>query len=225
MHLYALCPKVELVAVIIEEAQKAVTEILGLLVVLEIADNETDDGEASDTACMNLVHATHNEELLQQSDHVYHIGVIVLPLLKRCLSLDSAEVLEGNIHVDVSHSIHELNNWHLGLGDAQHVRGDAYSFKPSGSLPQRRVDNAFVAEVHSCWTTLVEPVGGVYQVHICSRQVQPGRKGAEAENAPSILRESLSAQSLLYSLDKSMADIVLIWLRRYEVVEVENFVV
>lgn len=224
VHLYTLCPKVEFVAVVIEEPQETIAKVIWLLAVLEVADDKTDDGEASDTACMDLVHATHDKELLQKSNHVYHVWIIVFPLLKRCLGLDSAKILKGDINVDIGHSIHELDDRYLGLRDAQHIRGNAYILEPPGSFSQCRVDDAFVAKIHGCWATLVESIGSVDKVHICSRQVQSGRERAEAQNAPSVLRKSLSTQSLLHSLNKSVSDVVLVRLGRNEVVEVEDLI-
>lgn len=94
VHLYTLRAKVELVAVIIKEPQEAVTKVVRLLAMLEIADDKTDDREASNTTCVDLVHAAHNEKLFQQRDHVDHVRIILLPLLECRLCLNPAKVLK-----------------------------------------------------------------------------------------------------------------------------------
>lgn len=72
---------------------------------------------------------------------------------------------------------------------------------------------------------MIEPVGGVDKVHIGSGQIKAGRERAETQDATGVVRESLCAQCLLYSLDEAVTNIVFVGLRRDEVVEIEYFVV
>jgi hypothetical protein len=225
VHLYALSSQIESVAVVVEEAQEAVTEVVWLSAVLEVADDETDDSEAPNATGVDFIHATHDKELLQQCDHIDHVGVIVLPLLECCLCLNSAEVLERNVNVDVGHTIHELDDRYLSFGNAQDVDSNADVLESLGGLPQCGVDHAPVCEVHSGCTTLIEPVGGVDKVHIGSGQIKSRRERAKTQDATGILWESLRAQCLLYSLDEAVTNVMFIGLRRDEVVEIEYFVV
>lgn len=92
----------------------------------------------------------------------------MFPLLKRCLSLDSTEVFERYVDVDVRDSIHELDNWDLRFGDAEHIGGNANILESPGGLSQSRIDHAPVSEIHGCWATLVEPIRSIDKIHIRS---------------------------------------------------------
>ena len=197
MHLDPLCMEVEIDAVILEESYETCSKVVRLGYVLDIADDQTDDTEASEATGVDFVVSTHDKELLHKSNHVDHIWIVTLPPLECSLGLDTTQVLERDIDMDVGQTVHKLDDGDLCFGDAQDVGRHSHSLKPPGRFPEGRVDHAPRGKIHDLWATIVVFVRCVDKIHISSRQIQASRKRPKAEYAANLMGKPLRAESFL----------------------------
>ena len=107
----------ELVTVQIEEVhQKIAVVVLAILApaldarhVLQHADDQADNGEATDAAVDGLVEAAHGEEVLDEGDEDGHFRVLLSPMEEGLDSVKASEVFEGHVDFEASARVNELD--------------------------------------------------------------------------------------------------------------------
>jgi len=60
----SLRSKIEVLAVVLEEAQEASTQVDRLVAVFEVVHDQANDGESAQTTGMHFVEPSHDEQLL-----------------------------------------------------------------------------------------------------------------------------------------------------------------
>ena len=169
---------------------------------LNVADDQANDTVPSDPASVDFIQAMHDKELLHKCHHVYHIGVLLLPLCKCRLCLHSAQILERNVHLKLGELVFELDDGNARRDDQWVVVGrQPCVFEPSGCLveqtlvgpPRRHVDNGL--------STIVVSIRDIYQIHVGRGQVKTRREGAETQDASVFLREPALSHSAINAVD------------------------
>lgn len=224
MHLDAFPRQIE-VAIILEKAEEACTEVFRFRRMLDIANNQAYDTEASDSTCVHLIESVHYEKLLHECDHVYHVRVLLFPFGKCGLGLDATQVLKGNIDVKLGKSILELDDGNLGVDDLCSVCIHAHVFEPVGCFVQQAFVGAPLRHVDNRRSAIVESIRNIHQVHVSCRQVQSGGERAKTEDSAILLWKPALTQCGVDPINKLVALFMLERLGGNKIVKVEDLVV
>jgi hypothetical protein len=127
VHLDALPGDVKVLAIVLEKTNEAFAQVLRLSAVLDIADNKTNDAEASETTSVDFIEPTHHKQLLHQGYHVDHVRVLAFPLIESGLRLNTTEILERYVDGNSRHAVFKLDDRDPCASNDKRVRRDADS--------------------------------------------------------------------------------------------------
>lgn len=193
---------------------------------LNIADDQADDTVPSNSASVNFVQPMHDEELLHECYHIYHVRILLLPLCECGLRLHSAQILERDVNLKPRESVFELDNGNTRRDDLGMAIGCQFGvFEPPGCLVKQTLVGVPPRHIHDGLSTVVMPIGDIYQIHIGCGQVETCREGTETQDASVLLRKPALAHGAVDTVDQPITLFVLEGLGRDEVIEVENLVV
>ena len=193
---------------------------------LNIADDHADDTVPSNSASVNFVQPMHNEELLHECYHIYHVRVLLLPLCKCGLRLHSAQIFERDVNLKPRESVFELDDGDARRDDLGVTVGCQFRvFEPPSCLVEQALVGVPRGHVHNSFSTVVVSIGDIYQIHISRGQVETCRERAKAQDTSVLLRKPALAHGAVDTIDQPITLFVLEGLGCDEVVEVEDLVV
>lgn len=113
---------IEAIAIKVEEVHQQVAKMMLLVHVaaldlwhqLQHAHNQADDRKSTNATIDRLVHAAHQQKMLDERNENGHGRILLLPGKEGLHSVDSINLLKRNVHPQSSALVNVLDDGHLG---------------------------------------------------------------------------------------------------------------